>query len=45
MAPDQTALFTADLTPGNYGLLCFFTDAETGKPHFALGMMDEFTIQ
>jgi hypothetical protein len=31
--------FTADLTPGEYLLICFISDAKDGKPHFAHGMM------
>jgi hypothetical protein len=35
---------TTELSPGNYALFCFFTDAETHAPHFVLGMMTEFTV-
>jgi hypothetical protein len=31
--------FSADLTPGEYLLICFLPDAKDGKPHFAHGMM------
>ena len=37
--------FTADFTPGNYALLCGIPDEATGAPHFALGMLEEFTVQ
>lgn len=44
--------FETDLKPGNYGLLCFVPDTRTsvpeadrGKPHFALGMIREFTVK
>ena len=37
--------FTADFAPGNYGLICFVSDVETGAPHFALGMVEEFIVQ
>jgi hypothetical protein len=30
--------FTADLTAGDYGLICFVPDAKNGKPHLAHGM-------
>ena len=33
-----------DLTPGEYGLICFWPDAKDGKPHFLHGMVSEFTI-
>jgi hypothetical protein len=33
------ASFTADLTAGDYGLICFIPDAKDGKLHLAHGMM------
>jgi hypothetical protein len=33
-----------DLESGNYAMFCFFPDAESHAPHFALGMMAEFSI-
>jgi hypothetical protein len=36
--------FTADLTPGNYGFICFYPDQKDGKPHLAHGMMKNFTV-
>ena len=39
------AYFTADFKPGRYGLICFFPDPTTGKPHFAHGMTSEFTVK
>jgi len=38
------AYFTTRLEPGHYGLICFFPDPATGKPHFAQGMMKEFIV-
>ena len=38
------AFFTAQFEPGRYGLICFFPDPVTGKPHFAQGMTSEFTV-
>jgi hypothetical protein len=38
------AYFTANFTPGHYGLVCFFEDAKKKAPHFALGMTYEFDI-
>jgi uncharacterized cupredoxin-like copper-binding protein len=43
--PGMTAYTTADLTPGNYLLLCFVPDAKDGKAHFAHGMTKEFTVK
>ena len=36
---------TTDFTPGNYALVRFVEDPNTGAPHFALGMIHEFTFQ
>ena len=38
-------VFTTDFTPGNYALVCFVEEPNTGAPHFALGMIHEFTVQ
>ncbi|GMU40508.1 MAG: hypothetical protein AMXMBFR23_13740 [Chloroflexota bacterium] len=38
----QTAVM--DLAAGNYGLLCFFANAE-GAPHFALGMVGQIAVE
>jgi hypothetical protein len=38
------AYITVDLTPGEYGLLCFLPDAKDGKPHVAHGMMKDIKI-
>lgn len=43
LAPGAPAYFTADLTPGNYVLICFVPDAKDGKPHYVHGMIQ--TIQ
>lgn len=45
MAPGQKAYFQTELTPGNYAALCFLMDPESGAPHFALGMSEEFTVE
>jgi hypothetical protein len=36
--------FTADLTPGDYGFICFYPDEKDGKPHLAHGMMKNFKV-
>jgi hypothetical protein len=36
--------FIADLTPGNYGFICFYPDQKDGKPHLAHGMMKTFKV-
>lgn len=37
--------FTADLTPGEYGFICFVPDAKDGKPHLAHGMMKQIKVE
>jgi plastocyanin len=36
--------FTADLSPGDYGLICFFPDSKDGKPHLVHGMMKTIKV-
>jgi hypothetical protein len=43
--PGTTAYITIDLTPGDYGFLCFIPDAKDGKPHFLHGMTKDFKVQ
>ena len=43
--PGGRSTFTVDFTTGNYALICFVNDPETGAPHFVLGMLEEFTVQ
>ena len=40
-----TGSFNIDSTAGNYALVCFVEDPNTGAPHFALGMIEEFSDQ
>jgi hypothetical protein len=42
--PGGYGFITADLTPGDYGFLCFISDSKDGKPHVAHGMMQQFKI-
>ena len=42
--PGARGSFTADLTPGEYGFICFVPDAKDGKPHFVHGMMQTFKV-
>jgi hypothetical protein len=44
MAKGEENIITLDLTPGEYGLVCFAPDAKDGKPHFMHGMVTQFTI-
>jgi len=38
------ATFTVDLSPGEYGLLCFVPDTKDGRPHLAHGMMKTIKV-
>jgi uncharacterized cupredoxin-like copper-binding protein len=42
--PGTTAYFTADLTPGDYAMLCFIPDAKDGKAHLEHGMVKQFKV-
>lgn len=44
MAHGVVQSFTVDLTPGEYGFLCFLPGPD-GKPHIAHGMARQFTVQ
>jgi len=44
MAKGEENIITLDLTPGEYGLICFVGDAKDGRPHFMHGMVMEFTV-
>jgi uncharacterized cupredoxin-like copper-binding protein len=44
MGKGRTAIFTADLTPGTYGVVCFVSDMTDHKSHIEHGMTTEFTI-
>ena len=43
--PGLSGSVTLDLAAGNYALVCFVEDPNTGAHHFALGMIHEFTVQ
>ena len=45
MEAGMTEYFTADFTPGRYGLICFLPDTKDGKPHLAHGMVREITVK
>ena len=40
----RTGTFTAEFTPGKYGLICYIPDAKDGKPHSMHGMVQELTV-
>jgi hypothetical protein len=45
MPKGSTVYVPVDLTPGEYGFLCFLPDAKDGKPHVAHGMMKQFAVK
>jgi len=40
----ERGTFSANLTPGEYGFICYFPDKKDGKPHLAHGMMKTFKV-
>jgi uncharacterized cupredoxin-like copper-binding protein len=44
MTPGMANTTTVDLTPGDYGLICFVSDSKDGKPHIAHGMVKQITV-
>jgi hypothetical protein len=36
--------FNVYFTPGSYAFICFVTDPQTGKAHFELGMIQQFSV-
>jgi uncharacterized cupredoxin-like copper-binding protein len=44
IANGEHAYMVADLTPGNYALLCFVPDKNDGKEHIQHGMMKQITV-
>jgi uncharacterized cupredoxin-like copper-binding protein len=45
LAKGRTGIFTANLTPGIYGLICYVPDSKDGKPHFEHGMTTEIVVK
>jgi hypothetical protein len=45
IAAGTSGYTTLDLEAGTYALLCFVPDPDSGAPHFALGMVDSFTVE
>jgi hypothetical protein len=43
-SPGTEGWLVVDLAAGEYAAICFVPDAETGAPHFALGMIAPFTV-
>ena len=45
MAARQVNFVEVDLTPGEYGFICFLPDTRNNKPHLVLGMIQQFTVK
>jgi hypothetical protein len=45
MTVGQANTVVVDLTPGQYGLICFIEDAKDKKPHFVHGMIKQITVR
>jgi ketosteroid isomerase-like protein len=43
--PGANQYVRVTLEPGNYALFCFFPDPNSHAPHFALGMIREFSVK
>lgn len=43
--PGANQYIDVTFEPGNYALFCFFPDPTSHAPHFALGMIHEFTVK
>jgi hypothetical protein len=44
VVPGMTTYVTADLTPGDYAMLCFLPDVKDGKTHLEHGMTKTFKV-
>lgn len=45
MSPGEWNTVTVNLTPGDYGFLCFLPDVKDGKPHMMHGMAQQFSVK
>ena len=43
--PGERGFFISDLQSGRYGLICFFTDRQSGAAHYHKGMTLDFTVE
>ena len=44
MSAGEASFVTLDLSPGEYGLICFLPDTKDMKPHFMHGMMKQINV-
>jgi hypothetical protein len=45
ITPGESGWLQLDLEPGHYVAICYVPGAETGDPHFAMGMVQSFTVK
>lgn len=45
VSPGFTVWNEFDLEPGNYLMICYIADTESGMPHFMMGMWTPFTVE
>ena len=45
VSPGESNTVTVNLTPGDYGFLCFLPDMKDGKPHLMHGMVQQFSVK
>lgn len=45
IAGGTSGWITLDLTPANYVAICYLPEPASGQPHFALGMIEAFTVE
>jgi hypothetical protein len=45
VSPGESNTVTVNLTPGDYGFICFLADARDGKPHLMHGMIQQFSVR
>jgi hypothetical protein len=45
ISPGESNTVSVDLTPGEYGFICFLPDARDGKPHLMHGMIQQFSVK
>jgi uncharacterized cupredoxin-like copper-binding protein len=44
LSTGRSSEMTVDLTPGEYGLICYVPDSHDGKPHAEHGMVQQITV-
>jgi uncharacterized cupredoxin-like copper-binding protein len=45
LSPGESNTITVNLTPGEYGFICFLPDTKDGKPHLMHGMIQQISVR